>query len=204
MINPNKLRDFDAMLGICGPEYLFDIANEQISDYCLAKLESNNETAYIHNITVGNGIDKEYFCTATVTKPQKKAGWYICVYTDVKDDGYDKLNTHLFIPVIKPIRYIEDNLVCDDKSPLLIFLCICMHDFGYTHVTSFEGTPLQKINLSILLRACARLDFKISGAYNLSTLTTARRWRILNLFLDNEITVDMISTWIDPYNIGKG
>ena len=202
MINPNKMSYFDAMLGICGPEYLFDVANEHLGDYCLAKLQSNDETAYIHSITVGNGIDKEYFCTASVTKPQKKAGWYICEYVDIKDDGYDELNTHLFIPAIKPVKYIDDKLVCDDKSPLLIFLCICMHDFAYTHVTSFERSPLKNINLTKLIRSCARFDPKIVG-FNLYTLTVADRWRMLMLFLNNEITADMISTWIDPYNIGK-
>lgn len=203
MINPNKLGDFDVLLGLCGPEYLLDIAHDQIGDYCLAKLENNNETAYIYNITIGSGIDKEYFCTATVTKPRKKAGWYICEYTDVKDDGYNELGTHLFIPVIKPVRYIEDNLVCNDKSPLLIFLCICMHDFGYGHVTSFEGSSLENVNIDVFIRACARFDSKTISGYNLSTLTTAGRWCILNLFLNNEITTDMISTWIDPYNIGR-
>ena len=200
MINHNKLSNFDALLGICGPDYLFDIAYEQLGDYCLAKLQSNDETAYIHNITIGNGIDKEYFSTAIVTNPQKKEGWYICEYTDVKDDGYDDIGTHLFIPVIKTVKYLDDILVCDDKSPLLIFLCICMHDFGYTHVTSFEGSPLENVNLTILIRSCARFDFRI-GAFNLRTLTSVDRWRILDLFLKNEITTDMISAWIDPYNL---
>lgn len=201
MINPNKLRNFDAMLGICGNEYLFNVAHNQIGDYCLAKL-TNDKSAYIHNITVGNGIDKEYFCSAIVTKPRKKAGWYICEYTDVKDDGYDDLDIKLFTPVIKPVKYIDDQLVCDDKSPLLIFLCICMHDFAYTHVESFEGTPLANINLTTLLRSCARFDSNIGG-FNLSSLTAIDRWRILDLFLRNEITTDMISTWIDPYGIGR-
>ena len=202
MINPDKLRNFDAMFGIYGPDYLFNIAHDQIGDHCLAKLQSNDKTAYIHDITIGAGIDKEYFCTATVTSPQKKAGWYICEYTDTKDDGYDNLGTHLFIPVIKPIKYIDDNLVCDDKSPLLIFMLICMHNFAYTHVTSFEGTPLANVNLTTLIRSCARIDFKIA-AFNLNTLSSMGRYLMMELFLNDYITSGMISTWIDPYNIRR-
>lgn len=200
MINQDKINEFNFMLGLCGPDYLFDIAHEQIGNYCLAKLQSNDDTAYIHDITMGKGIEKEYFCTATVSNPQKKPGWYICKYTDVKDDGYDELDTHLFVPVIESIRYIDDGLISDDKSPLLIFMLICINNFAYTHVESFEKSPLENVNPNILIRSCSRIDPRIA-AFNLSMLRSSGRIRMMELFLNNDITENMIATWINPYHI---
>lgn len=200
MINPKRLNDFDTMLGICGPEYLYEISLDEIGNYCLARI-TNNE-AYIHNISVGKGIDKEYFCSANINTTQKKSGWYICKYIEIKDDGYDSLGTHLFVPVIEPVKYIDDDLVCNDKSPLLIFMRICISDFGYTHIESFEGSPYANINLVPLIRSCARLDRNIHG-YNLVTLKNIDRYFMMNLFINSHITSGMISTWINPYNIGR-
>lgn len=200
MVNPNKKDKFEGLLGICGPEYIFSVAEEMVGEFCLAKVDSTSNTAYIHDITIGRGIDKEYTTTATTIRSVKKSGWYICKYTGVKDEGYDETGYHICTPIINPLKFIKDCWICDDKSPMTIFLLICCPDFGCGHVTSFKGSPLESINLSKLIRLCSTYD-KLILPIDFGVLDSNSRRRMMSLFLKNDINVDLISALLDPYHI---
>ena len=201
MINPNKKSKFEAMLGICGPEYLFNVTEEMVGGFCLASVTSNDKTAYIHDITIGKGIDKEYTSTTIIAKTVKKDGWYICKYIGIEDNGYDELGDHVCTPIINPIKFIKDCWICDDKSPMTIFLLICCRNFGYEHVTSFKGSILENVDINKLVRSCAKYDRMILPVSCLSALNSNSRNRMMSLFLKKDINVDLISAWLDPYHL---
>lgn len=205
-LHPNYYKNFEHFLGLYGPDHFFEMMKDKIGRFCLIRVEktAKTEDVKIYDISkVGRGINKEWTCKAVINgKSPKTGGWFLAKYVGVDDHGYDVDGDHNCIPIVNPIKFIKDEWVCDDKSPLGIFLGICLDRFDGSYIVNLDSSPAKNCKVGVLISSCRRLNRRIGGT-TLATINQADRKEMISLFLKNEINVDMISTWLDPYNLRK-
>ena len=189
------------------PEYLYNLVSDHYGDFCLIRIDKNQEWAYTYDILPGRGVEKECNIMVRIEKlypGYHKPGWYIGRYTRMDFGTYtiDEPKIHLCTAYVTSIKYLKDIWICDDKSPMGIFLCICLKKFTGGYLQSVENTPLTNVDISRLIGSCAMFDRQIKSTC-IEELTPEERTRMISLFLKKDINIDLISAWLDPYHTGR-
>lgn len=201
-----KYKNFEDVLHN-DPEYLYKLLSDHYGDFCLIRIEKNQEWAYVYDILPGRGVEKECNIMVRTEMPYHgcyKPGWYIGKYSRLDPGVYttDEPKIHLCTAYVTPIKYLKDIWICDDKSPMGIFLSTCLKKFTGGYLQSVENTPLKNVDIDKLIRSCARFDRQIKSTC-IEELTAEERTRMISLFLKKDINIDLISAWLDPYHTGR-
>ena len=201
-----KYKNFEDVLHN-DPEYLYNILSDHYGDFCLIRIEKNQEWAYVYDILPGRGVEKECNIMVRIDKlypGYHKPGWYIGRYIRMDFGAYtiDEPKIHLRTAYVVPIKYLKDIWICDDKSPMGIFLCICLKKFTGGYLQSVENTPLKNVDIDKLIRSCSRFNRQIKSTC-IEELTAEERVIMISLFLKEDINIDLISAWLDPYHTGR-